>query len=67
MDWHAYVELVGGPPDGQLLDVTGWTSEESAVGALLATDAGLFGPGGRSDYIPEPGGNGWYIWNGDTS
>ncbi|MEV4189993.1 hypothetical protein [Streptomyces toxytricini] len=46
--------------------MTGWTSEEFAEGALLATDAGLFGPGGRSDYIPEPGGNGWYIWNGDT-
>jgi hypothetical protein len=32
---HDYVELVGGPLDGQLLDVTGLTDEECADGALL--------------------------------
>ncbi|GAA1553585.1 hypothetical protein [Streptomyces globosus] len=66
---HAYVELVGGPLDGQLLDVTGWSEAELAGGALLATDTGLWGPGGRSDYIPDSSAGGScsrYVWNGDT-
>ncbi len=29
---HDYRELVGGPLDGQLLDVTGWSAEELAEG-----------------------------------
>ncbi|MEV4194428.1 hypothetical protein [Streptomyces toxytricini] len=60
------MELVDGPLGGQLLDVTGWSAEGVAGGALLITDVGLFGPGGRSDYIPESGGGGGYVWNGDT-
>ncbi|MFJ7264981.1 hypothetical protein ACIQV2_33050 [Streptomyces globosus] len=66
VEGHAYVELVGGPLDGQLLDVTGWSPDDIAGGALLITDTGLYGPGGRSDYIPAPGGGGRYVWNGDT-
>ncbi|MEF2529436.1 MULTISPECIES: hypothetical protein [Streptomyces] len=66
---RAYVELVGGPLDGQLLDVTGWSEAELSGGALLATDTGLWGPGGCSDYIPDPSAEGpcsRYVWNGDT-
>ncbi|MGW7345024.1 hypothetical protein [Streptomyces sp. NPDC054854] len=53
---RAYVELVGGPLDGLLLDVTGWAPQEVVDGALLMSDHGAFGPGGRSDYEPaRPG------------
>ncbi|WP_432104471.1 hypothetical protein [Streptomyces sp. bgisy091] len=30
---HEYVELAGGPLDGQLLDVTGLTTDERTAGA----------------------------------
>ncbi|MGW6866478.1 hypothetical protein [Streptomyces sp. NPDC054901] len=43
------VELVGGPLDGQLLDVTAWTAADRAGGVLLIADLGLYGPGGRAD------------------
>ncbi|MFD9082988.1 hypothetical protein [Streptomyces erythrochromogenes] len=57
------MELHGGPADGQLLDVTGWSLEELAGGALLATSTGVRGPGGRWDYVParRP-----VHWDGDT-
>lgn len=64
---HAYVGLVGGPLDGQLLDVTGWSGEELAEGALLITDLGLYGPGGRAFYAPaEADPRGAFLWQGDT-
>lgn len=65
---HVYVELVGGPLDGLLLDVTSWGAEEIADGALLVTDRGQWGPGGRSDYTPGPAsGDGTrFLWSGDT-
>ncbi|MFI5987396.1 hypothetical protein ACIBEA_41835 [Streptomyces sp. NPDC051555] len=64
---HVYVELMGGPLDGQLLDVTGWTSEERAVGALLIAPRGAYGPGGRADYAPAPGdADHRFHWEGDT-
>lgn len=50
---HVYVELVGGPLDGLLLDVTGWPTQEVVEGAMLMSDHGAFGPGGRSDYEPS--------------
>ncbi|RSS64128.1 hypothetical protein EF912_02445 [Streptomyces sp. WAC07061] len=53
---HDYAELVGGPLDGMLLDVTGWPPQDVVDGALLISEHGQFGPGGRSDYAPaEPG------------
>ncbi|MFD3681812.1 hypothetical protein [Streptomyces sp. NPDC058613] len=52
---HEYVDLVGGPLDGELLDVTGWTGQEWVEGVLLVTDRGLFGPGGRALYGPLRG------------
>lgn len=64
---HLYAELVGGPLDGQLLDVTGYTPEERVSGgALLISDHGVYGPGGRSDYEPRPGGPAQWGWQGDT-
>ncbi|MFE9804715.1 hypothetical protein [Streptomyces goshikiensis] len=44
---HAYVELVGGPLDGLLLDVTGWDPKDIVDGAVLMSDHGVFGPAGR--------------------
>ncbi|MFD0354334.1 hypothetical protein ACFVHW_11430 [Streptomyces sp. NPDC127110] len=71
-----YVELVGGPLDGRLLDVTGWDPQEIVDGALLMSDQGQFGPGGRSDYQPASegdrggrgrrGGVGRFLWRGDV-
>lgn len=46
-------ELVGGPLDGLLLDVTGWAPGEKASGAALITETGLYGPGGRACYGPR--------------
>ncbi|MER7763520.1 hypothetical protein [Streptomyces sp. NPDC097619] len=51
---RTYVELVGGPLDGLLLDVTGWTAAERAAGAELRTEIGRYGPGGRTLYLPGP-------------
>ncbi|MDX2709176.1 hypothetical protein PV350_41005 [Streptomyces sp. PA03-6a] len=51
---HVYRELFGGPLDGLLLDVTGWTETERAIGAALRTDIGRYGPGGRAVYAPRP-------------
>ncbi|MEU6966046.1 hypothetical protein [Streptomyces chrestomyceticus] len=42
-----YAELVGGPLDGLLLDITGWTPQEISTGAALMTELGQFGAGGR--------------------
>ncbi|MGW7460663.1 hypothetical protein [Streptomyces sp. NPDC054797] len=64
---RAYVNLLGGPLDGQLYDITDWSTQERAVGALLITDRGLFGPGGRALYKPSranPGGP--FLWECDT-
>ncbi|MFJ2438817.1 hypothetical protein ACIOWM_37000 [Streptomyces anulatus] len=64
---HVYVELAGGPLDGQLLDVTSYTPEERADGALLMSDHGVYGPGGRSDYVPSDSDPDRWAWNGDTA
>ncbi|MGW1553002.1 hypothetical protein [Streptomyces sp. NPDC002346] len=50
-----YAELVGGPLDGLLLDITGWTADEIQTGAALMTELGQIGPGGRALYDPRPG------------
>ncbi|MEU2344927.1 hypothetical protein ABZ745_24270 [Streptomyces sp. NPDC013082] len=34
---HEYVELTGGPLDGQLLDVTGLSADERTTGPYLIT------------------------------
>lgn len=35
-----YAELVGGPLDGLLLDITGWTADEIRTGVALMTELG---------------------------
>ncbi|MCX5207620.1 hypothetical protein OG897_40225 [Streptomyces sp. NBC_00237] len=64
-DGHAYVELVGGPLDGELLDVTSWTESERETGAYLITEAGAYGPGGRASYGPRPSVPQIWDWEGD--
>ncbi|MFD9789298.1 hypothetical protein ACFWYX_35955 [[Kitasatospora] papulosa] len=64
---HEYIELTGGPLDGQLLDVTGLTDDERTAGAYLITPHSTYGPGGRASYGPtftRP--NGPWVWEGDV-
>ncbi|MCX4734677.1 hypothetical protein [Streptomyces sp. NBC_01363] len=63
---HEYVELVGGPLDGLLLDATGWAAEERATGTMLITEIGACGPGGRAEYEPRPGTPDRWDWQGDV-
>lgn len=59
------IELVGGPLDGLLLDVTGCTDEERETGATLITETGAYNPGGRAEYEPRPGSPGLCDWQRD--
>ncbi|WP_405558592.1 hypothetical protein [Streptomyces sp. NBC_01171] len=61
-----YAELIGGPLDGLLLDITGWTPDEADTGVALATELGQFGGGGRAMYDPRPGDPGRWDWTGDA-
>ncbi|WP_225828028.1 hypothetical protein [Streptomyces naphthomycinicus] len=64
-----YAELVGGPLDGLLLDITGWTGwtpDEVDTGVALTTELGQFGAGGRAVYAPRPGVPDRWDWTGDT-
>jgi hypothetical protein len=63
---RSYAELVGGPLDGLLLDITGWRPEEIDDGVSLPTELGQFGPGGRALYDPRPGDPSRWDWNGDS-
>ncbi|MGW0535600.1 hypothetical protein [Streptomyces sp. NPDC003032] len=63
---RAYAELVGGPLDGLLLDITGWTADEVRTGVALRTELGQFGPGGKALYDPRPGERNHWDWSGDT-
>ncbi|MGQ4733364.1 hypothetical protein ACUN3E_37620 [Streptomyces sp. Ju416(a)] len=47
------------------MDATGLTPDERADGALLISPHSAYGPGGRSDYIPD--GESRWRWNGDTA
>src|SRR5690606_30954140 len=58
-----YVQLYGGPLDGQLHDVTGMTVADQRDGALLITEQGAHGPGGRADYAPGEQAGRWR-WTG---
>nr|WP_241847789.1 hypothetical protein [Streptomyces sp. CB02009] len=65
-DWP-YAELVGGPLDRLLVDITGWTADTIADGAALITEAGAFGPGGpRPVRAPRRRSPGPWEWTGDT-
>lgn len=64
---HEYVDLDGGPLDGQLLDITGLTADERTAGAYLITPHSTYGPGGRASYAPtfsRP--DGPWVWEGDV-
>ncbi|MDX3238946.1 hypothetical protein PV392_25305 [Streptomyces sp. ME03-5709C] len=61
-----YRELVGGPLDGLLFDVTGVTEPQHCAGVELRTDIGRFGPGGRARYAPRPGDGARWDWRGDS-
>ncbi|MEU8779945.1 hypothetical protein [Streptomyces sp. NPDC048606] len=64
-----YVELTGGPLDGELLQVTGWTREELAGGVALICETSAWGPGGRAEYEPaDPAATviDRYVWVGDS-
>lgn len=63
---HAYSELIGGPLDGLLLDITGWTQDEIDIGVSLRTELGQFGPGGRALYDPRPGDPASWDWACDS-
>lgn len=62
-----WMELVGGPLDGQRLDVSACTEEEIADGFALIADQGGTWLGGRSLYDPRPGvDDGRLYWSGDV-
>ncbi|WP_330342844.1 hypothetical protein [Streptomyces sp. NBC_00557] len=61
---RCYVELVGGPLDGMLLDITGWTHDEVGAGAALATGRGQHGVGDRVMYAPRRGDAARFDWCG---
>ncbi|MFJ5879137.1 hypothetical protein ACIQD1_30975 [Streptomyces sp. NPDC093088] len=63
---HRYAELVGGPLDGQLLDITDWSQDQIDGGVALNAEAGPFGPGGRALYDPRPADPGRWDWQDDT-
>ncbi|MGC9438325.1 hypothetical protein [Streptomyces sp. WG5] len=63
---RVYAQLVGGPLDGLLLDITDLTGPECARGVSLATEIGRYGPGGRSAYGPRPGAPRSFDWRGDV-
>lgn len=63
---RVYVELVGGPLDGLLLDVTGRRpAQEACAGVALPTEIGRHGPGGRSLYAPRAADERRFDWRGD--
>ncbi|MFD4034731.1 hypothetical protein ACFWVP_30545 [Streptomyces sp. NPDC058637] len=45
----------GGPLDGLLFDITGWTADEIQADMALMTELGQFGVGGRAMHDPRPG------------
>ncbi|WP_406864967.1 hypothetical protein ABZO31_32815 [Streptomyces sp. HUAS MG47] len=63
---HDYRELVAGPLDGLLLDVTGWTERQLEEPVALPTEIGAYGAGGRAQYAPRSGDPRRWDWRGDT-
>ena len=61
---HTYVRLAGGPVDGQLLDVTGWTKAALKQGAMLLTDEGE--PSAWAVYKPRLGDTEAEVWHWES-
>ncbi|MEV5440631.1 hypothetical protein AB0K80_32200 [Streptomyces sp. NPDC052682] len=61
-----YAELVGGPLDGLLLDITDRREDEVGQGVALPTEIGRHGPGGRAVYVPRAADGRRYDWRGDV-
>ena len=62
-----YRELVGGPLDGQIVDVTDWTPTQAGQGAYLICEVGAYGAGGRAAYGPPDGDpTAPWEWEGDV-
>ncbi|MEV7108510.1 hypothetical protein [Streptomyces atroolivaceus] len=59
-----YAALIGGPRDGQRLDVTG-SAQQLVDGAALITELGAYGPGRRTHYEGQPGAPDRPHWVGD--
>ncbi|MGW7673024.1 hypothetical protein ACWGJX_38915 [Streptomyces sp. NPDC054775] len=62
---RTYIELVAGPLDGLLLDVTDWPAHDRLESVALRTEIGRYGLGGRALYAPRPAGGRWFDWRGD--
>ncbi|MFI8326357.1 hypothetical protein [Streptomyces sp. NPDC085529] len=73
LPWRTYAALTGGPLDGLLLDITGWTKDEIDTGTALPTELGQFS-GGRVLYTPDldeprapaPGVTCYFHYSGDV-
>lgn len=63
---HHYAELVGGPLDGLLLDITNCPPETRPQGAALPTELSRYGAEGRALYTPRPQNPSRWDWTGDT-
>lgn len=61
-----YAELVGGPLDGLLLDVTDEPERREGESVALPTEIGRYGPGGRALYAPCASDPRRFAWQGDV-
>ncbi|MFD9142737.1 hypothetical protein ACFVY7_18330 [[Kitasatospora] papulosa] len=64
---HEYVQLLVGPLDGQLLNITGLTPEQRDIGVHLIAPHSTYGGSGRSLYAPAERlrRDGAWVWRGD--
>ncbi len=62
---RVYGQLVGGPLDGLLLDITERSLHELREVALI-TEIGRYGPGGRALYGRRAGDDRRFDWRGDA-
>ncbi|MFH9118558.1 hypothetical protein [Streptomyces globisporus] len=60
-----YAEQGGGPLDGQLLDVTGWSAQQLLDGALLICESERDVRAGWAQRLRGPGEAGRLYWQGD--
>jgi hypothetical protein len=63
---RTYVELVAGPLDGLLLDVTDRPERSHGESVALVTEMGRYGSGGHTVYGPRPSDPSRFDWYGDV-